>query len=138
MRLKSLSLALFGTPAQMLIGFVILFKMPRIVVQMNACARFLALFGSKSLPLNFEDVYRQEVPRVYNFFRFRTDDDALAEDLTSATLEKAWRSREEYRQDVAALILPVRTGCALPIGCAGKKMRLSIPCSAMGSTRKKC
>lgn len=72
------------------------------MVQMNARARLLALFGSKSLPLDFADVYRQEVPRVYNFFRFRVGDDALAEDLTSATFEKAWRSREQYRQDVAA------------------------------------
>jgi RNA polymerase sigma-70 factor (ECF subfamily) len=44
------------------------------------------------------------MPRVYNFFRYRVGggDDALAEDLTSTTFEKAWRGRERYRRDLAA------------------------------------
>jgi RNA polymerase sigma-70 factor (ECF subfamily) len=47
-------------------------------------------------------VYRQELPRIYNYFRYRLGDDALAEDLTSATFEKAWRKRDSYRRDLAA------------------------------------
>jgi RNA polymerase sigma-70 factor (ECF subfamily) len=47
-------------------------------------------------------VYRRELPRVYNYFRYRLGDDALAEDLTSATFEKAWRGRQKYRRDLAA------------------------------------
>lgn len=47
-------------------------------------------------------VYRQELPRIYNYFRYRLGDNALAEDLTSATFEKAWRARDKYRRDVAA------------------------------------
>ena len=47
-------------------------------------------------------VYRQELPRIYNYFRYRLGDDALAEDLTSATFEKAWRARDKYRRDLAA------------------------------------
>lgn len=47
-------------------------------------------------------VYRQELPRIYNYFRYRLGDDALAEDLTSATFEKAWRKRDSYRRDLSA------------------------------------
>jgi len=47
-------------------------------------------------------VYQRELPRVYNYFRYRLGDNALAEDLTSATFEKAWRAREKYRRDLAA------------------------------------
>ncbi|MCG3141870.1 MAG: ECF RNA polymerase sigma factor SigM [Anaerolineae bacterium] len=52
--------------------------------------------------VNWNAVYRQELPRVYNYFRYRLGDDALAEDLTSATFEKAWRAREKYKRDLAA------------------------------------
>lgn len=44
----------------------------------------------------------QYMPRVYNFFRYRTCNDALAEDLTSKTFEKAWRNRRQYQHDVGA------------------------------------
>jgi RNA polymerase sigma-70 factor (ECF subfamily) len=43
------------------------------------------------------------LPRVYNFFRFRIGDDALAEDLTATTFIKAWRARASYRPEQAAL-----------------------------------
>ena len=48
-------------------------------------------------------MYAEYVPRIYNFFRYRVGDDALAEDLTAHTFEKAWRARGRYRQHVAAL-----------------------------------
>lgn len=47
-------------------------------------------------------VYRQELPRIYNYFRYRLGDNALAEDLTSTTFEKAWKARDQYRRDRAA------------------------------------
>ena len=47
-------------------------------------------------------VYPRELPRIYNYFRYRFGDNALAEDLTSTTFEKAWRAREKYRRDVSA------------------------------------
>lgn len=52
--------------------------------------------------LDWEAVYREELPRVYNFFRYRFGDDPLAEDLTSATFEKAWIGRNRYRCDRGA------------------------------------
>lgn len=47
-------------------------------------------------------VYTRELPRIYNYFRYRFGDNAVAEDLTSTTFEKAWRARERYRRDLAA------------------------------------
>ena len=57
--------------------------------------------------LDFEAVYGEELPRVYNFFRYRTGDDQVAEDLTAETFEKAWRNREKYRDDLALACLRV-------------------------------
>ncbi|MBN1236895.1 MAG: sigma-70 family RNA polymerase sigma factor [Gammaproteobacteria bacterium] len=50
---------------------------------------------------DWDAVYREQLPRVYNFFRYRFGDDAVAEDLTSRTFEKAWAARRRYRRDVA-------------------------------------
>lgn len=69
---------------------------------MDARARILSFFASRNEQADFAEVYRQELPRIYNYFRFRLGDSALAEDLTSETFEKAWRSRQQYRHDLAA------------------------------------
>jgi RNA polymerase sigma-70 factor (ECF subfamily) len=50
---------------------------------------------------DWEQVYAEELPRVFNFFRYRLDDAADAEELTARTFEKAWRARHRYRRDVA-------------------------------------
>jgi RNA polymerase sigma-70 factor (ECF subfamily) len=52
--------------------------------------------------VDFEAVYRIELPRVYNFFRYRVGDDQAAEDLTAETFEKAWKYRARYRHDLAS------------------------------------
>ena len=51
---------------------------------------------------DWDRVYAEQLPRIYNFFRFRIPNAADAEDLTARTFEKAWRSRDRYRRDVAA------------------------------------
>jgi RNA polymerase sigma-70 factor (ECF subfamily) len=51
--------------------------------------------------VDWDAVYRQELPRIYNYFRYRLGDDTIAEDLTGTTFEKAWRARERYRRDLA-------------------------------------
>ena len=43
--------------------------------------------------LDWDAVYADQAPRVYNYFRFRLGRTADAEDLTARTFEKAWRSR---------------------------------------------
>src|SRR5262245_21600856 len=50
---------------------------------------------------DWDAVYVEQLPRVYNFFRYRLRNDAIAEDLTSATFERAWRARGRFRRDVA-------------------------------------
>jgi RNA polymerase sigma-70 factor (ECF subfamily) len=51
---------------------------------------------------DWDALYAAELPRVYNYFRFRVGDGPVAEDLTSITFEKAWRARHRYRRDLAA------------------------------------
>lgn len=60
-----------------------------------------AFISTAKFDMDWDAVYRRELPRVYNYFRYRLGDDALAEDLTSATFEKAWRARDKYRRDLA-------------------------------------
>jgi RNA polymerase sigma-70 factor (ECF subfamily) len=53
--------------------------------------------------VDWDVVYREELPRVFNYFCYRAFDRATAEDLTSTTFEKAWRARGRYRKDRAAV-----------------------------------
>jgi RNA polymerase sigma-70 factor (ECF subfamily) len=50
---------------------------------------------------NWDAVYTEQLPRVFNFFRYRLGNEAVAEDLTSRTFEKAWAARSRYRRDLA-------------------------------------
>jgi RNA polymerase sigma-70 factor (ECF subfamily) len=56
---------------------------------------------TQALPIDWNRVYLEHAPRVYNYFRFRLGSNADVEDLTSRTFEKAWRAREKYRRDLA-------------------------------------
>jgi RNA polymerase sigma-70 factor, ECF subfamily len=61
-------------------------------------------FGKSITPaqeVDWEAAYQKDLPRLYNFFRYRVGDDHLAEDLTAETFEKAWRKRHQYRYDLA-------------------------------------
>jgi len=51
--------------------------------------------------VDWESVYAEALPRVYNFFRYRVGDETLAEELTAAVFEKAWRARDRYRRDLS-------------------------------------
>ncbi len=68
---------------------------------MNARARILTFFGLSGEAVDFDELYRQEVSRIYNYIRYRVGDRDLAEDLTAETFEKAWRSRQQYRHNLA-------------------------------------
>ena len=65
---------------------------------LEAVAAKLHLPQSRDV-LDWEAVYRSELPKVLNFFRYRVGDAALAEDLTASTFEKAWAGRERYRDE---------------------------------------
>jgi RNA polymerase sigma-70 factor, ECF subfamily len=62
----------------------------------------LTWFSASASEADFEELYRAELPRIYNFFRYRVGDGQLAEDLTADTFVKAWRNRARYRRDLAA------------------------------------
>ena len=51
---------------------------------------------------SWDVVFTEQLPRLYNFFRYRVGPGALAEDLTATTFEKAWGARNRYRKDRAA------------------------------------
>jgi RNA polymerase sigma-70 factor (ECF subfamily) len=59
------------------------------------------LWGATAAEPDWDAVYAEQLPRVYNFFRYRLANDAVAEDLTSRTFEKAWLARSRYRRDLA-------------------------------------
>ena len=51
--------------------------------------------------LDWNEIYLDLAPRVYNYFRFRLGQEREVEDLTSRTFEKAWTARGRYRRDLA-------------------------------------
>jgi len=51
---------------------------------------------------DWDALYAEQLPRVYNFFRYRVGDGPEAEDLTAVTFQKAWQARHRYRRDLAA------------------------------------
>jgi RNA polymerase sigma-70 factor, ECF subfamily len=54
-------------------------------------------------PVDWESAFTEELPRIYNYFRYHGLADDAAEDLTAAVFEKAWRSRESYRRERSAV-----------------------------------
>jgi RNA polymerase sigma-70 factor, ECF subfamily len=62
----------------------------------------LDTFATDSRRPDWDSLYEEQLPRVYNFFRYRIVDNAVAEDLTAATFEKAWRHRGRYRRSRGA------------------------------------
>ena len=50
---------------------------------------------------DWDALYADHLPRIYNYFRFRLAAEADVEDLTARTFEKAWSGRARYRRDLA-------------------------------------
>jgi RNA polymerase sigma-70 factor (ECF subfamily) len=68
----------------------------------HALRREALRLGQVEVALDWEVIYAEALPRLFNYFRYRVGSDSIAEDLTSATFEKAWRKRESYRRDLAS------------------------------------
>ena len=51
--------------------------------------------------VDWDAVYKDQLPRVYNYLRFRIGNESDAEELTSRTFEKAWAARARYKRDIA-------------------------------------
>ena len=57
---------------------------------------------TKEAPVDWNCIYREQAPRVYNYFRYRLGQHHEAEELTSRTFEKAWQARQRFDRDVAS------------------------------------
>jgi RNA polymerase sigma-70 factor (ECF subfamily) len=62
--------------------------------------RFVAVTDAS----DWESVYAETLPKVFNYVLYRVGDMALAEDLTATTFERAWKQRKRYRHDRAGLL----------------------------------
>lgn len=67
----------------------------------DATAARLWLWARKARATDWDARFAEELPRVYNFFRYRVGPGVVAEDLTGITFEKAWSARDRYREDRA-------------------------------------
>jgi RNA polymerase sigma-70 factor (ECF subfamily) len=68
---------------------------------MAAKSNFIPWFSAAMSADDFGSIYQAEVPRIYHFFCYRFGEGPLAEDLTAATFEKAWRGRGRFRQQAS-------------------------------------
>jgi RNA polymerase sigma factor (sigma-70 family) len=57
------------------------------------------LKGIGSDPRAFHELYETFFPRVYNYFRLRTAERGLADDLTAMTFEQAWMGMRKFHLD---------------------------------------
>ena len=70
---------------------------------------------TRTKAIDWEVVYQTYIGKVFNFFRYRLGDDALAEDLTGQTFEKAWKRRRQFRgtmEHLPAWLFTIARKCA--------------------------
>lgn len=79
--------------------------------------------------INWDSVVNNELPRLYNYFRYRLGDEGVAEDLTSTTLEKAWLKRHRYSKDRAAFSTWLFSIAKNEVVNYLRKRRISLPLS---------
>ena len=79
--------------------------------------------------INWDSVVNNELPRLYNYFRYRLGDEVAAEDLTSVVLEKAWIKRHRYRQDRAAFSVWLFAIAKNEVVAYLRKRHVSVPIS---------
>ena len=58
--------------------------------------RLRNLFNLRSRDI-WHSLYEEMLPRVFHYFAYRVGNLQAAEDLTSATFEKAWKARQQYQ-----------------------------------------
>lgn len=52
--------------------------------------------------VDWDAVYHEVMPKIYNYFIYQTADEATAQDLTAQTFLKAWRYRHRYDHNLGA------------------------------------
>ena len=68
----------------------------------SSVLKWLVRAAVPSAEVDWDTLYKEQLPKVFNFFRYRVGEGPIAEDLTSITFTKAWRARHRYRRDLAA------------------------------------
>jgi len=53
--------------------------------------------------IDWDSVYKSELPRIYIYFLYKVGDREFAQDLTATTFERAWRIRSRYQTRIASL-----------------------------------
>jgi RNA polymerase sigma-70 factor, ECF subfamily len=79
--------------------------------------------------INWDSVVSNELPRLYNYFRYRLGDEAIADELTSGILEKAWTKRHRYRKDRAAFSTWLFAIAQNEVVAYLRKRRITLPIS---------
>ena len=85
---------------------------------------------------DWDAVYAEQLPKVYNYFRYRFGNGADAEDLTARTFEKAWRARARYRRDLGAFstwLLTIARNVATD-HCRSKRPLVALDAAVMVTT----
>jgi RNA polymerase sigma-70 factor (ECF subfamily) len=79
--------------------------------------------------INWDSVVNNELPRLYNYFRYRLGDEIAAEELTSTVLENAWLKRHKYRRDRAAFSTWLFSIAKNEVVAYLRRRRVSLPIS---------
>ena len=61
----------------------------------------LVLGETRHETLNWDEIYDALLPRIFNYFLYRTGKDEIAQDLTGMVFERAWIKKEHYRANRA-------------------------------------
>jgi RNA polymerase sigma-70 factor (ECF subfamily) len=68
----------------------------------NATKSLWALHGVAET-VDWEAVYRSDLPRLYDYFLYKTGDRESAQDLTAESFERAWKLRSKYKSSMASV-----------------------------------
>jgi RNA polymerase sigma-70 factor, ECF subfamily len=85
---------------------------------------------ARTREVDWDAAYQENVPRLYNFFRYRVGDNRIAEDLTAETFARAWRDRQRYRYDLAAFSTWLFTIARQVVADYFRKPQLEVPLAA--------
>lgn len=66
-------------------------------------SKALLVLRSMTEEIDWDSVYKTELPRIYNFFLYKIGDREFAQDLTATTFERAWKLRSRYQTRIASM-----------------------------------
>jgi len=72
------------------------------MINKSKILRFLPLQSRATKELDWEVVYDEYLPKLYNFFFYQVNSKEIAEDLTASTFEQAWKNRHRYKNELGA------------------------------------